>query len=155
MDFGVNVDAGLFYELPVYNQDNYLVLRQRMGTYAGGRQYVSFLLGNIIRLTFFFDVWFSKVTFFDNYLRFDVINYNDFCDAMQWIIDVLKFSLLFQLDVNECMWGLVGELTDSTQDCEWSTYFINHPILNWNMSLDNLQGWMFPNNCGDVPRWDG
>ena len=155
MDVGVNIDTGLYYELPVYNQNNYLVFRQRIGAYAGGRQYVSFLLGNIFRLTFFLDLWITKVTFFDNYLRVDIVNYNDFCDAMQYLIDVLRFQLLFQLDVNECLWGLVGSLTNSTQDCEWSTYYTNHPILDWNPSYEGLQGYMFPNKCGDVPRYDG
>ena len=130
-------------------------MRQRLGTYAGGRQYVSFLLGNIFRLTLFADVWLAKVTFFDNYLRMDVVNYNDICDAMQWIIDVLRIQFLFQLDVNECVWGLVGQITDSTQDCNWSTYYINHPIYDWNPVYEGLQGWMFPNKCGDVPPYNG
>ena len=95
MDIGVNIDIGAYYELPVYNQNNYLVFRQRLGVYAGGRQYISFLLGNIFRLTFFGDIWITKVTFFDNYLRVDIVNYNDFCDAMQYLIDVLRFQLLF------------------------------------------------------------
>ena len=112
------------------------------------------MLGNIFRLTFYGDIWITKVTFWDNYLRVDIVNYNDFCDAMQYLIDVLRFQFLFQLDVNECYWGLVGELTDSTQDCSWSTYYINHPIFDWNPSYKGLQGWMFPNKCGDVPRYD-
>ena len=37
MDIGVNIDIGAYYELPVYNQNNYLVFRQRLGVYAGGR----------------------------------------------------------------------------------------------------------------------
>ena len=57
MEIGFNADIGLYYELPVYNQNNYLVFRQRLGAYAGGRQYISFLLGNIFRLSFFFDIW--------------------------------------------------------------------------------------------------
>lgn len=154
MDIGVNMDVGAYYELPVYNQNNYLIFRQRLGIYAGGRQYISFLLGNIFRLTFYGDIWLSKITFFDNYMRFDIVNYDEFCDAMQWLIDVLRFQFLFQLDVNECLWGLVGQLTSSTQDCQWSTYYINHPIFDWNPVFEGLQGWMFPNECGVVPRYD-
>ena len=117
MAIGVNFDIGGYYELPLYNQNNYLVWRQRIGVYAGGRQYISFLLGNVFRLTLYGDIWITKVTFFDNYMRMDIVNYNDFCDAMQYIIDVLRFQFLFQLDVNECIWGLVGQITGNTQDC--------------------------------------
>ena len=154
--FGFNIDIGAYYELPVYNQNNYLIWRQRLGIYTGGRQYISFLLGNIFRLTLYGDVWLAKITFFDNYMRMDIVNYNDFCDAMQYLIETLKFAFLFQVDVNECIFGLVGAITSTTQDCQWSTYYINHPIFQWDpVPQGNLQGWMFPNTCGDVPPYDG
>lgn len=154
MEVGFNIDIGAYYELPVYNQDNYLVFRQRLGVYAGGRQYISFLLGNIFRLSLFGDVWLAKVNFWDNYLRVDIVNYNDWCNAMQYIIDVLRFEFLFQLDVNECSWGLVGQVTDSTQDCTWTSYYINHPLFEWNPVYKGLSGFMYPNKCGHVPPYD-
>ena len=53
---------------------------------------------------------------------------NDMCAAGQWLLDVARASLLFQLDVNECIWGLFGSITSDTEDCDWGTYYINQPI---------------------------
>ena len=122
-ELGLNADLGWSYELPLYNQDQYLVSRQRGSIYGGGRQYVSFTV-YFVKLTVFLDLWLSKFTI-DNYLRYDVVNYGDFCNATQWFLDVIRASLLFQLDVNECTWGLIGSITADTEDCEWGTYYIN------------------------------
>ena len=51
--------------------------RQRGGIYGGGRQYFSVTL-YFIKLTVFLDLWLSKLTA-DSYLRYDVVNYGDFC----------------------------------------------------------------------------
>ena len=66
----------------------------------------------------------SKITA-DHYIRYDIVNYGDYCQAGIWLLDILRASLLFQLDVNECVWGLVGSITSDTDDCTWGTYYIN------------------------------
>ena len=120
---GLNADLGWNYELPLYNEDEYLVSRQRVSAYGGGRNFVSLTL-YVVRVTVFFDVWLSKITA-DHYIRYDIVNYGDYCQAGQWLLDIMRASLLFQLDVNECVWGLVGSITSDTEDCEWGTYYIN------------------------------
>ena len=121
---GLNADLGWSYELPLYNQDEYLVSRQRVSAFGGGRQYLS-LTFYVVRLTLFLDLWVAKFTA-DSYMRYDIVNHdNDMCAAGQWLLDVARASLLFQLDVNECIWGLVGSITSDTDDCSWGTYYIN------------------------------
>ena len=115
--------------MPLYNQDEFLVFRQRVGVYGGGRQFFTIML-YIIKITVFADLWISKFTF-DNYLRYNIVKYSDPCAAGNWFLDVARASVLIELDVNECVWGLIGSLTDKTQDCEWGTYYINKPILNY------------------------
>ena len=153
VDLGINFDIGLSYELPLYNVDNYLVMRQRLHTYVGGRQYVSFFLG-YFRLHFFFDIWPVRCTFFDNYLQFDIVSYDNWCNASNWFLDTLLLQFFTQLDVNECLIGLVGQFTESTPDCVWSTYYVNHPLFNYNIYYPRLEGKIFKNTCGDVPPYD-
>ena len=120
---GLNTDIGWNYELPLYNEDEFQVSRQRISVYGGGRNYVSLTL-YVVKVTIFFDLWLSKITA-DHYIRYDIVNYRDYCQAGQWLLDILRASLLFQLDVNECVWGLVGSITSDTDDCTWGTYYIN------------------------------
>ena len=153
VDLGLNFDLGVSYELPLYNVDNYLVTRQRFHTYLGGRQYLTFFLG-YFRWHIYFDVWPVKCTFIDNYVQFDIVNYDDYCTASHWYLDITRVQLLTQLDVNECLIGLVGQFTDSTEDCTWSTYYVNHPVFDWDLFYDRLSGEIFPNTCGDIPTYD-
>ena len=72
----------------------------------------------------------------------DIVNYQDFCMAGQWLVDLMRASLLFQIDVNECVWGLVGSITSDTQDCDWATYYINQPFLDYKL-LDGFGGELY------------
>ena len=86
---GLNADVGLSYESPLYNQDQYLINRLRANLYAGGRNYFILYLGPI-KVQFFLDVWGAKLTFFDNYIRYDIVNYGDFCNAAQWYLEIAR-----------------------------------------------------------------
>ena len=33
----------------------------------------------------------SKVTFFVNFMRYEIVNYKDFCDTAGWLIEVARF----------------------------------------------------------------
>ena len=137
IDLGLNFDVGLSYELPLYNVDNFLVSRQRFHAYVGGRQYLSFYL-SYFRLHFFFDLWPVRVTWLDNYIQFDIVNYESWCTASHWYLDTFLMQLFTQLDVNECLIGLVGQFTSNTDDCIWSTYYVNHPLFNYNIWYPRL-----------------
>jgi len=78
-ELGLNADIGWNYELPLYNQDQFLVFRQRAAAFGGGRQYVS-LTFYFFKLTLFLDLWLSKFTA-DSYMRYDIVNYGDYCNA--------------------------------------------------------------------------
>ena len=101
-----------------------------------------------MKLTLFLDLWASKFTV-DSYLRYDIVNYGDFCQAGTWLADFMRASVLFQLDVNECVWGLVGSVTSDTEDCEWATYYVNQPIYDFSPFFDTMNGELYPNSCGD------
>ena len=77
-NLGLNMDLGFAYTFPVYNQDNYLVMRQMLRIYLGGRNYFTVLAG-YVKITFFLDVWGVNATFLDNYMRYDIVNYGNFC----------------------------------------------------------------------------
>ena len=88
-----------------------------------------------LKFRVFFDVWPVRCTFFDNYMRVDIVNYKNFCAASKWSLDITRFMLFFEVDVNECMFGLVGAFTGSILDCNWSTYYINHPLVDLAVTL--------------------
>ena len=129
IELGLNIDIGAGYELPLYNQDQFLIWRVLLNGYFGGRTYVTINL-YWIKFHGFFDLWGAKVMFFDNYMRYDIVNYKDFCDTAGWLAEVARFMIFLQIDVNECLFGLIGAFTDDVEDCDWSTYYINHPLLN-------------------------
>ena len=148
-ELGLNADIGWNYELPLYNQDEFLVFRQRAGIYGGGRQFFTITL-YVIKLTVFVDIWLSKVTF-DNYLRYNITKYSDPCAAGNWFLDVARVSYRFELDVNECVWGLIGSLTNNTQDCEWGTYYIDKPLFNFQPFLETKTGSVYSTCDGEIP----
>ena len=59
-----------------------------------------------------------------------------------------------QIDVNECLFGLIGAFTDKLDDCDWSTYYINHPLFNWKLYAKEWLGQFWDMNCGEVPAYD-
>ena len=71
------------------------------------------------------------MTFFDNFMRYDIVNYKDFCDTAKWFLKLARFNLFAQIDINECLFGLIGAFTDKPKYCNWSTYYINHPLFKW------------------------
>jgi len=120
-----------------------------VAAFGGGRQYVSLTL-YFFKITLYLDLWLSKITA-DSYLRYDVIQYGDFCNAGNWLLDVARASVLFQLDVNECIWGLIGSITSDTDDCAWGTYYINQPIWDYQPFFESMTGELYPSSCGDEP----
>ena len=67
------------------------------------------------KFTLFFDVMPVKMTFFDWYMKFNVVDYSNFCTAAMWELDVTRFQLYFEVDVNECNWGLIGAFMTQSQ----------------------------------------
>ena len=84
---GLNIDAGLNYELPLYNIDQYVIWRVLTHAFAGGRQYLTVQLG-YVKLHLFVDLWGVKMTFFDNFMRYDIVTYDKFCDTAKWLLRV-------------------------------------------------------------------
>lgn len=127
--------------------------RQRASAYGGGRQYFSLTL-YFVKLTLYLDLWLSKLTA-DNYVRYDIVNYGDFCTSGNWLLDVARASLLFQIDVNECVWGLVGSITSDTEDCKWGTYYINQPIWDAKPFMESMGGAIYPSTCPEpIPEYN-
>ena len=131
----------------MYNQDQYLVLRQLVHAYVGGRNYLNLNLG-YLKIKLFLDIWGAKMTA-DNYMRYDIIDYGDFCQGAQWSMQVGKIQTYFEIDVNECLYGIIGSLTGYKNDCTWMTYYINHPMNDFNLSKYQKQGILMKGSCQD------
>jgi hypothetical protein len=52
----------------------------------------------------------------------------DFCYGMQFLVDVMDFEILLEVDVLECEFGLFGFLIGDQQDCYWKKYPLTMPI---------------------------
>ena len=100
-----------------------------------------------LRFHLFFDIWGAKATFFDNLMRYDIVNYTDFCIAGQWAINFVKMQLFTQIDVDECLIGLIGALTTDTADCKWSTYFIDFPFVDLSFVDESYGGPLYNYEC--------
>eukprot|EP00352_Strombidinopsis_acuminata_P002001 CAMPEP_0176380762 /NCGR_PEP_ID=MMETSP0126-20121128/31367_1 /TAXON_ID=141414 ORGANISM="Strombidinopsis acuminatum, Strain SPMC142" /NCGR_SAMPLE_ID=MMETSP0126 /ASSEMBLY_ACC=CAM_ASM_000229 /LENGTH=227 /DNA_ID=CAMNT_0017744233 /DNA_START=32 /DNA_END=715 /DNA_ORIENTATION=+ len=141
----VNLDAGMSYESPLYNENEYLVNRLQLALYAGGRNYAKIWLEDI-QFIVYFDVWGLKFAFFDNYVRYNVVEYGDFCNAAQWFLEVARMQLFFEVDANECYYGILDNEDDY---CQWATYYIDHPFWEMDFFEDFWRGDLMDNDCGN------
>ena len=139
----------------MYNMDQYLINRLRFNLFAGGRNYFTIYLKEI-KLIFFLDVWGAKWTFFDNYLRYDIINYGDFCNAAQWFLEIARVQFFMEVDVNECLYGLFGTLdeNETAEECDWATYYIDHPFWDLDLWDESFRGDLLANDCGNIPWYN-
>ena len=152
----LNQDLGFSWQFPLYNQDTYLVWRQRLHMYLGGRNYIQLGTG-FAMLTLYLDVWGARLTMLDNYMRYDVVNYGDFCQAADWYLQFATIQSFMQIDVNQCIYGLIGwqSSSSSTSDCSWATYYINYPLTNMNFYNETRGGTLMASTCGDpIPPYD-
>ena len=149
MDFKASFDIGGLWEVPYYAANDDIVWRTRPALYVGGSQWVMFQLW-YWKFWFYFDLYPVKFTFFDWYLMFDVVNYDKFCTAAAWELDVARIQLWTQVDVNECNWGLIGAFMTPSQlqSCSWASYVVRHPIFDWEVAMDQISDIYF-NSCED------
>ena len=134
----LSFDVGANYEAPVYTQAQYYIGRQRASFFVGGRQQASITLYPL-RLNFYVDLWPAKLTY-ENYIDYDLLGEGGFCWAAYRFWDTLRFLLYLQIDYMDCALGIFGYFLDSTapdnidglEVCQWQTYYVNRPILDWN-----------------------
>ena len=129
-----------------------MVSRLRLHAFAGGRQYLVLYIG-YVKLHLYIDLWGVKMTFFDQIMRYDIVNYQDFCTAAKWYLDWMRFQILTEIDINECLIGLIGQFTDDTSDCVWATYYINHPFLDIDVWESHKTGDIYKNGCGEIANY--
>lgn len=106
-----NLDVGMGYESPLYNENEFLVNRLQLYVYAGGRNFAKVWL-NDVQFIVYFDLWGLKLAFFDNYVRYNVVEYGDFCNAAQWFLEVARAQVFFEIDANECIYGIIDSDDD-------------------------------------------
>jgi hypothetical protein len=78
--------------MPLYNVDQFLIWRQLAHAHAGGRTYLSIFL-YWIRFHVFLDLWAAHLTWFDNYMHFNVVDYSDFCDTAGWLAEIGRMQV--------------------------------------------------------------
>lgn len=61
---------------------------------------------------------------FDMTIRMDPVQPQRWCHGLEYYGDALLFEIDFEEAVNECHWGLFGQLFESTDhlDCQWRHY---------------------------------
>ena len=90
IDLTGNFDLGANYELPMYSENQFFILRQRFSLFLGGRQTISFFL-TLAKLHFYVDIWPVKFTF-ENYLSNDIQSGSyDTCLAGFTYFDAIRF----------------------------------------------------------------
>ena len=99
-----------------------------------------------VKIKLFLDIWGVNAVI-DNYLQYDIINYGDFCYTTSWALDVARVQTYFEVDVNECLIGIVGTVFGQPNSCIWNTYYINHPLNTWDIYNYNLGGYLAPGTC--------
>lgn len=61
-----------------------------------------------------------------------------------------------EFDAKECLYGLLGGAGDDedNSDCEWATYYIDHPFWEKDYFEESYYGDILANECGDIPWYD-
>ena len=59
-----------------------------------------------------------------------------------------------QIDINECLFGLIGAFTNKLTRCEWSTYYVNHALLSWKIHAEEWGHTYWDTGCGEVRTYD-
>ena len=68
-----------------------MVWRQILNAWIGGRNFLSIVLG-YVKIHAFLDLWGGKMSFFDSFMRYDIVNYTDFCSTAGWFFEALKMQ---------------------------------------------------------------
>lgn len=80
-------------------------------------------------------------------MKYDTVEYNELCLSSEWILDVLKFIITLNLDINECAYGILAMfLPGDFENCEWKNYYVDYPI--YEIGLDDA-------NLGVPSQWQG
>lgn len=96
--------------MPYYTENQYNVWENKFNTNVGGKSYFTLSLF-FFRVTVFAEVIGAKFSPSAR-VKFDVINYNEFCFVSDWNLETLKIDVTAQVDVNECSYGLLGLFTN-------------------------------------------
>ncbi|CDW81507.1 UNKNOWN [Stylonychia lemnae] len=145
-NLGLSMDYSIGYNLPLYNDNQYLVWEQTAKTLFGGRSYltIGFFL---FKITLFADVIGGKasVNFRE---KLDTIAFNEMCYSTDYLVETLKVVVTGNLDVNECSFGLLGILLPGVfADCQWKNYYVDYPLYTYNPLNKFWQGTLVPETC--------
>ena len=151
-------DVGATYDLPFYTQEQYYVGRQRAALFVGGRNTFSIEVF-LIRLNFYVDFWPVKATV-ENYTSYDLLGTSGLiCNLGTYMHDVLRALLYFQLDYQDCGYGVFGlalQTNEKPIECAWLTYYVNKPLLDWVIASESTSELYRTAGCEDrvIPRFD-
>ena len=76
----------------------------------------------------------------------------DFCYGMNYLTDVMDISILLEVWVKECDYGLLGIFTGDYEDCYWKQYDLAKPIADVHFlnALDTIN-YLIPYFCNFTP----
>ena len=155
VQWNVHADIGYGWEAPLYNDFDALVWRPRVFLYGGGLQWVS--IGNDwFTWTFFADTNVAKAVV-DPYFEMSMKEYTDICTSGQWVLDMFRAAVYYQVSYATCKWGVLGILLDRDTNCGGYSNYISEPLIDirfYDNENDGQTGQIWNNSCShDIPLY--
>eukprot|EP00349_Pseudokeronopsis_sp_Brazil_P001211 CAMPEP_0202957430 /NCGR_PEP_ID=MMETSP1396-20130829/1822_1 /ASSEMBLY_ACC=CAM_ASM_000872 /TAXON_ID= /ORGANISM="Pseudokeronopsis sp., Strain Brazil" /LENGTH=192 /DNA_ID=CAMNT_0049674895 /DNA_START=138 /DNA_END=716 /DNA_ORIENTATION=- len=148
LTFAFNIDFYLQYALPIFyiytNSDN-ILFNPNMDILFGTPSYIEIEL-YFIKFRFGFDFTLAGYTPLDLQLMWNMEDKSGWCFGLQWITDVVTFSIELDTYVNECDFGLIGLIAGNIQEtngdpvtqlgyqCQWRKYDVGLPVFEYEIA---------------------
>lgn len=139
MRFEVNTEFGLVWRFPlsmvIAEQFTLLeftpILHLDLNAWASAEIHLWF-----INMRFTFNVMPYAFTPFDVTVRVDPVEPSRWCHGADYYGNALVFSVDYEQEVNECIWGLFGQIypDHDTTDCWWRYYKPELPLFETQIS---------------------
>lgn len=157
----VQSDVSIGYKLPMtslFTDRDAILINPQFYVDLAGYSELTYLAGPI-QFTFKFLMSIFRFIPFDQQLLLSMEetdnpdHYIDFCYGMNYLTDVLDISILMDVRVMECDFGLLGIFVGDTQDCYWRKYELAKPIADVHFlnALDTIN-YLIPYFCNYKPK---
>ena len=147
LEFNIYTDLGAAYNLPLYDEDPWMVQKGEVYMFLGSQSQMNFVTPGL-NLSMYMDVWGLKATFMNAAVKFNTVDWS-MCKFANWFVEVAKAQIYTDIQVNECMWGLASYLDDleDAYQCQWREYSIEDPLFQVEFSDYYKHGEFMGNSC--------
>lgn len=130
IDLGLNMDISGGYKFPLYDEFQFIVQKFALNFLAGGRSWFTLAL-KYMKVHLFVDIIGYELVPLEILLKLDTITYKQYCTAVNWQGEALKFKVSGQIDIDECTYGFIGAFFTGFTDCQWNNYYIDYPFYEY------------------------